>query len=255
MRKFGLIGYPLSHSFSKGYFADKFQQLQITDARYDNYPIPSIDAFEKLWEQDTALIGLNVTIPYKKEVIPFLHQPSSVVTEINACNCIRKFNGTLYGYNTDVIGFQKSLQPFLKPHHTNALILGTGGAAAAVEWVMRNLKIQYKLVSRSKSTTEKSNFSLVSYSELTPEIITAHTLIINTSPLGMYPNVNDAPDIPYEAISSKHHLFDLIYNPSETLFLQKGAAQGATIQNGLEMLHIQAEESWNIWNAATPIIQ
>jgi shikimate dehydrogenase len=255
LRKFGLIGYPLSHSFSKGYFADKFQQLSITDAQYDNYLIPSIVAFEKLWEQDPALNGLNVTIPYKKEVIPFLHHPSAVVTEINACNCIRKFNGVLYGYNTDVIGFQKSLQPFLKPNHTAALILGTGGAAAAVEWVMRNLKIQYKLVSRSKSRSEKSDDSLISYSELTSEIITAHTLIINTSPLGMYPNVNDAPDIPYEAISSNHHLFDLIYNPSETLFLQKGAAQGATIQNGLEMLHIQAEESWNIWNAATPIIQ
>ena len=255
MRKFGLIGYPLSHSFSKGYFADKFQQHQITDAQYDNYPIPSIDAFKELWEQDSALNGLNVTIPYKKEVIPFLRHPSSVVTEINACNCIRKFNGTLYGYNTDVIGFQKSLQPFLKPHHTGALILGTGGAAAAVEWVMRNLNIPYKLVSRSKSTTQDSNVSLLSYSELSPEIIAAHTLIINTSPLGMYPNVNDAPDIPYEAITSNHHLFDLIYNPSETLFLQKGAAQGATIQNGLEMLHIQAEESWHIWNAATPIIQ
>ncbi len=255
MRKFGLIGYPLSHSFSKGYFADKFQQHQIGDAQYDNYPIPSIKEFKLLWEQDPALNGLNVTIPYKKEVIPFLDKPSSVVTEINACNCIRKFNGALYGYNTDVIGFQKSLQPFLKPHHTAALILGTGGAAAAVEWVMRNLNIQYHLVSRSKHTKESNIASVLSYSELTPEIIAAHTLIINTSPLGMYPNVNEAPEIPYDAITSNHHLFDLIYNPSETLFLQKGAAQGATFQNGLEMLHIQAEESWNIWNAVTPIVQ
>lgn len=263
MRKFGLIGYPLSHSFSKGYFVDKFQQHQINDAQYDNYPIPSIHEFEALWQQDPSLLGLNVTIPYKKEVIPFLHKPSLVVKEINACNCIRKFEGEYYGYNTDVIGFKKSLLPFIKPHHTHALILGTGGAAAAVEWVMKHLNIQYKFVSRSQTDTKtKINepaqndvAASLSYSELTPEMIAAHTLIINTSPLGMYPNVNDAPTIPYDAITSKHHLFDLIYNPNETMFLQKGAAQGATIQNGLEMLHIQAEESWNIWNAATPIIQ
>jgi shikimate dehydrogenase len=263
LRKFGLIGYPLSHSFSKGFFAEKFQQEKIMDAQYDNYPIPTIDAFTMLWEQDPLLNGLNVTIPYKKEVISFLDKPSSVVSAINACNCIRKFNGELYGYNTDVIGFKKTLQPFLKPHHTAALILGTGGAAAAVEWVMRDLNIQYKLVSRSnansesktKETSLKQAATVLPYSKLTAEIIATHTLIINTSPLGMYPNVNDAPDIPYDAITSKHHLFDLIYNPSETLFLQKGAARGATIQNGLEMLHIQAEESWHIWNATTPIVQ
>lgn len=254
MRKFGLIGYPLSHSFSKGYFADKFQQQQINDTLYDNYPIQSINEFSALWESDQELLGLNVTIPYKKEVIPFLQNPSSVVTAINACNCIRKFNGALYGYNTDVIGFQKSLQPFLKPHHKHALILGTGGAAAAVEWVMKNLNIAYQFVSRTPSEPA-GEAKVIAYSELTPEMITAHTLIINTSPLGMYPNVYDAPDIPYDAITSQHHLFDLIYNPSETMFLQKGAAQGATIQNGLEMLHIQAEESWSIWTAATPVIQ
>jgi len=256
LRHFGLIGFPLSHSFSKGYFADKFQKELITDTHYENYPIATIQEFVHLWENNSQLAGLNVTIPYKKEVIPFLHYPSSVVKEINACNCIRKYKGALYGYNTDVIGFQKSLQPFLKAHHTHALILGTGGAAAAVEWVMRNLNIQYKLVSRSKSTLESNNIpSFISYSELTPEITAAHSLIINTSPLGMYPNVNDAPAIPYDAITPKHHLFDLIYNPTETCFLQKGAAQGATIQNGLDMLHIQAEESWKIWNAATPIVQ
>lgn len=250
MRQYGLIGYPLSHSFSKGYFADKFTQENIFDAKYENYPLASIDAFNALWENDPDLQGLNVTIPYKKAVIPFLQNPSYVVNAIHACNCIRKYKGELYGYNTDVIGFQKSLQPFLKQHHTQALILGTGGAAAAVEWVMCNLGIQYKMVSRSKSAK-----NVLTYDELNSEIIATHTLLINTSPLGMYPNINDAPAIDYTAIHSNHHLFDLIYNPGETLFLKNGAAQGATIQNGLEMLHIQAAESWKIWNAITPLVQ
>ena len=255
MRQFGLIGYPLSHSFSKGYFADKFQKHSILDAQYDNYPIESIHAFLALWETNKNLNGLNVTIPYKKDVIPFLQHPSSVVKEINACNCIRKFNEELYGYNTDVIGFQKSLQPYLKEHHNKALILGTGGAAAAVEWVMKNLHMDYQFVSRSLGNIETNKMNIIGYDQLNLDIIESHTLIINTSPVGMYPNVNDAPDLPYQSITSKHHLFDLIYNPSETLFLQKGKAMGASIQNGLEMLHIQAEESWKIWNAVTPIKQ
>lgn len=248
MSQFGLIGYPLSHSFSQGYFSEKFQKEGITDAQYANYPIASIDAFKALWD-DVNLKGLNVTIPYKKEVIPFLHHPSLVVESIQACNCIRLFNNELYGYNTDVIGFQKSLEPFLKSHHTHALILGTGGAAAAVEWVLQHLNIKYLVVSRSNGA------HAITYNQLTKDLIQSHTLIINTSPVGMYPNVNDAPIIPFEYITSQHHLFDLIYNPGETMFLSKGKQQGATIQNGLEMLHIQAEESWKIWNAATPVIQ
>lgn len=249
MRQFGLIGYPLSHSFSQGFFAEKFKRENIDDAQYANYPIASINEFAALWEQDKNLLGLNVTIPYKKEVIPFLQHPSSVVKSINACNCIRKFNNELYGYNTDVIGFENSLATYLKPHHTHALILGTGGAAAAVEWVMQKLNIQYQFVSRA------NNGNCIGYDQLTTDIIQQHTLIINTSPVGMYPNVNEAPAIPYEAITSKHHLFDLIYNPSETLFLARGAQHGATIQNGLEMLHIQAAESWKIWTATTPLEQ
>ena len=249
MRHFGLIGYPLSHSFSQGFFTEKFQQENIANAVYANYPIPSMDAFSKLWEADANLVGLNVTIPYKKEVIPFLQHPSSVVKAIHACNCIRKYNGELYGYNTDVIGFEKSLLPFLQPHHQKALILGTGGAAAAVEWVMKKLNIQYQFVSRTAT-----NHS-IGYDQLTKEMVAAHTLLINTSPLGMYPNIQEAPALPYEVITPKHHLFDLIYNPAETLFLTNGKTQGATIQNGLAMLHIQAEESWKIWNAATPVAQ
>lgn len=249
MRQFGLIGFPLSHSFSQGYFKEKFEREKILDASYANYPIEHIQAFKELWSNDENLQGINVTIPYKKEVIPFLHYPSTVVKSIHACNCIRKFNGLLYGYNTDVIGFEDSLKPFLKPHHNKALLLGTGGAAAAVEWVLGKLNIAYQIVSRTASVDK------LAYEQLTPAIVASHTLIINTSPLGMYPNIDNAPSLPYEAITAQHHLYDLIYNPSETLFLQKGALQGASIQNGLAMLHIQAEKSWEIWNAETPIQQ
>ena len=251
MRQFGLIGYPLSHSFSQKFFTEKFLQENIVNAKYDNFPIPSIESFAGLWKENPNLEGLNVTIPYKKEVIPFLQHSSAVVQEINACNCIRKFNGELYGYNTDVIGFEKSLLPFLKPHHTQALILGTGGASAAVQWVLQKLNIQFQLVSRNTNTIEANTEmkASLSYDQLAASVIESHTLIINTSPLGMYPNTNEAPPIAYEGITAQHHLYDLVYNPIETLFMKNGLAKGATVQNGLAMLHIQAEESWTIWNA------
>ena len=242
MRQFGLIGYPLSHSFSQKFFTEKFLQENIVNAKYDNFPIASIESFAGLWKENPNLEGLNVTIPYKKEVIPFLQHSSAVVQEIHACNCIRKFNNELYGYNTDVTGFEKSLLPFLKVHHTHALILGTGGASAAVQWVLQKLNIQFQVVSR------KGNANLT-YDQLSASVIESHTLIINTSPLGMYPNTNEAPPIAYDAITAQHHLYDLVYNPTETLFMKNGLAKGATVQNGLAMLHIQAEESWAIWNA------
>ncbi len=261
MRQFGLIGYPLSHSFSQKFFTEKFLQENIVNANYTNFPIPSIESFAALWKENSNLEGLNVTIPYKKEVIPFLQYSSPVVQAIKACNCIRKFNNELYGYNTDVIGFEKSLLPFLEPHHTHALILGTGGAAAAVQWVLQELNIQFQLVSRKENaidgnTLEENTLeknaemkSSISYEQLNKSLVESHTLIINTSPLGMFPNVNEAPPIAYEGITAKHHLYDLVYNPTETLFMQKGLEKGATVQNGLAMLHIQAEESWAIWNA------
>jgi shikimate dehydrogenase len=256
LRQFGLIGYPLSHSFSQQFFTEKFLKENIINAKYDNFPIHSIQSFANLWKEHPSLEGLNVTIPYKKEVISFLQHSSPVVQAIKACNCIRKFNNELYGYNTDVIGFEKSLLPFLKPHHTHALILGTGGASAAVQWVLQKLNFQYLVVSR-KANTHKVNEleanaemnSYISYEQLTKSIIEAHTLIINTSPLGMFPNLTEAPPIAYEAISDKHHLYDLVYNPTETLFMKNGLSKGASVQNGLDMLHIQAEESWAIWNA------
>ena len=249
MRQFGLIGFPLSHSFSKGYFANYFSTENITDAQYENYPIETIDAFLDLWKNNPNLKGLNVTIPYKKAVIPFLQNPSTVVETIQACNCIRLYEGALYGYNTDVIGFEQSLLPFLKPRHQKALIFGTGGAAAAVEWVLQKLGIAYQLVSRKPAP------GVLSYDSLDAGIIAANTLLINTSPVGMYPQIEEAPSLPYEAITSKHHLYDLIYNPAETKFLALGARQGATIQNGLEMLHIQANASWDLWNSPRPITQ
>jgi shikimate dehydrogenase len=249
VRQFGLIGFPLSHSFSKGYFANYFLKENILDAQYENYPIESIDFFTGLWNNNPSLQGLNVTIPYKKLVIPFLQHPSSVVQSIQACNCIKMHDGAFYGYNTDVIGFEQSLLPYLQPHHQKALIFGTGGAAAAVEWVLQKLGIAYQLVSRTASE------GCIAYESLSPEIIEAHTLLIQTSPVGMYPNVDEAPNLPYEAISSKHHLYDLVYNPAETKFLALGAVQGATTQNGLEMLHLQADASWEIWNSETPFIQ
>jgi shikimate dehydrogenase len=249
VRQFGLIGFPLSHSFSKGYFANRFLQENILDAQYENFPIESIDLFKSLWERNPSLQGLNVTIPYKKLVIPFLQHPSSVVQSIQACNCIKLHEGALYGYNTDVIGFEKSLLPYLQAHHQKALIFGTGGAAAAVEWVLKKLGIAYQLVSRTASE------GCISYASLSPEVIAAHTLLIQTSPVGMFPNVDEAPNLPYEAITSNHHLYDLVYNPAETKFLALGKAQGASTQNGLEMLHLQADASWEIWNSETPFQQ
>jgi shikimate dehydrogenase len=249
VRQFGLIGFPLSHSFSKGYFANRFSSENILDAHYENYPIESIDLLLDLWKNNPALKGLNVTIPYKKLVIPFLQHPSAVVQSIQACNCIKLHEGVLYGYNTDVIGFEQSLLPYLQPHHQNALIFGTGGAAAAVEWVLQKLGIAYQLVSRTASE------GCSTYASLTPDFIAAHTLLIHTSPVGMFPNTEEAPNLPYEAITSKHHLYDLVYNPAVTQFLAKGAAQGATTQNGLEMLHLQADASWEIWNNDTPFVQ
>ncbi len=251
MRQFGLIGYPLSHSFSQKFFTEKFLRENIVNAQYENFPLATIESFAALWKEHPSLEGLNVTIPYKKEVIAFLQHSSPVVQAIKACNCIRKFNNELYGYNTDVIGFEKSLLPFLKAHHTHALILGTGGASAAVQGVLQKLNIQYQVVSRKSKTIEENTElkASLSYDQLSNSIIESHTLIINTSPLGMFPNVNEAPPIAYDAITAQHHLYDLVYNPIETLFMKNGLAKGATVQNGLAMLHIQAEESWAIWNA------
>lgn len=243
MKLFGLIGYPLSHSFSKKYFTDKFQQEGIVDCKYELFPIEKIQEINNLFAENIDLVGLNVTIPYKELVIPYLDELSSVVQSVGACNCIRLVNGKHVGYNTDVIGFQKTLEPKLKKHHKKALVLGTGGAAKAVHYVLKSKDIEYIEVSRT------ARGEIFSYDQIDEEIMTSHTLIINTTPLGMYPHVDAAPDIPYDLLGPEHYLYDLVYNPNPTLFLKNGVEMGATIENGSEMLRIQAEESWNIWNA------
>lgn len=242
MRLFGLIGHPLSHSFSKKYFTEKFEKEGLNDCSYELFSIASIDDLKNVLGQNPDLCGLNVTIPYKEQVLSFLDEKDAVVTNIKACNCITVKNKKLHGYNTDVAGFERSLKTRLQTHHTKALILGTGGAAKAVEFVLKKLQIDFKYASRKPSI---HNYS---YTQLTPSIIADHTLIINTTPLGMYPRISEAPAIPYQALTANHYLFDLVYNPERSLFLQKGEESGAAIKNGHEMLVVQAEESWKIWN-------
>jgi shikimate dehydrogenase len=241
MKRYGLIGYPLSHSFSQKFFTEKFGKLGITDCSYDNFSLKSIDELNELLKQYPDLEGLNVTIPYKEKVIPFLYYRNDVVKEIGACNCIKITASMLSGYNTDVIGFENSLLPQLQPHHPKALVLGTGGAAKAIHYVLKKLGIAFREVSRNPQPGQ------LSYEQVTAELLKEYLLIINTSPVGMYPEVDAFPLLPYDAITSQHYLFDLIYNPAKTVFLQKGEAKGASIKNGQEMLEIQAEESWKIW--------
>jgi len=245
MRLFGLIGFPLSHSFSKRYFDQKFEKENITGCKFENFSIPSISELPDLIKAYLYLTGLAITIPYKQTVLKYIDDSSNIPNGITACNCICVHNNKLIGYNTDYIGFKKSLQPLLLQHHQKALILGNGGATEAVAYALKELAIDYTIVSRNKPIGESA---IISYSDLTEKIITAHTIIINTTPLGMYPAQNTFPDIPYQFLSTQHLLYDLTYNPSVTSFLNKGQQQGAIIKNGEEMLIIQAEENWKIWN-------
>ncbi|MEJ7679771.1 MAG: shikimate dehydrogenase [Segetibacter sp.] len=218
MRKFGLIGFPLSHSFSPAYFSKKFDSEGHADCSYEAFPIKSIEELASLLADNPDLEGLNVTIPYKKDVLPFLHRSTEAVKQTGACNCIRIQNKILKGYNTDVIGFEKSLLPDLTNAHNKALILGTGGAAAAVEFVLKKLQIDFLFVSRNRQPG-KSNLT---YKEVSSGILNEYKLIVNTTPLGMYPNVKECPDISYEHLTKEHYLYDLVYNPEQTLFLKKG---------------------------------
>jgi shikimate dehydrogenase len=245
MRLFGLIGKPLTHSFSKGYFNTFFQENGIRDHRYENFELDQINALTDLVGSQSGLAGLNVTIPYKEVVLPYLHFQDEVVQAVGACNCIKISAGQLFGFNTDVIGFRESLRSRLKSHHNKALILGTGGAAKAVAYILKQLDIEYLTVSR------KTNSDSLSYEEVNAEMLADHTLIVNTTPLGMYPHLETYPPIDYTKLSSAHLLYDLVYNPEKTSFLQQGEANGATILNGYEMLLIQAKESWRIWNDQT----
>lgn len=246
MQKYGLIGYPLKHSFSIGYFNEKFKAENI-DAEYVNFEIPTINDFMQVIEENPDLCGLNVTIPYKEQVIPFLDELDKDTAKIGAVNVIKivrlpKGKVKLVGYNSDIIGFTQSIEPLLQPHHKKALILGTGGASKAVYHGLNNLGIESTFVSRTKK-----NNKFLTYEELTPEVMASHTVIVNTTPVGMFPKVDFCPNIPYEQLTSDHLLYDLLYNPNETLFMKKGQAQGAITKNGLEMLLLQAFAAWEIW--------
>lgn len=246
MNQYGLIGYPLGHSFSVGYFNEKFKAEHI-DAEYLNFEIPSIDRFVEVVEEHPNLCGLNVTIPYKQQVIPFLDELDKTAAAIGAVNVIKvirlpKGKVKLVGYNSDVIGFCQSIEPLLTAHHTHALVLGTGGASKAVTYGLKSLGLQPVYVSRTKRE------NILCYNDLSPEVMAQYSVIVNTSPVGMYPKVDQCPDIPYNLLTPNHLLYDLIYNPDETLFLKKGKAHGAVTKNGLEMLLLQAFAAWNIWN-------
>lgn len=241
MRTFGLIGFPLTHSFSVRYFAEKFAREGITDCVYKNFPIESIEELSTLLKEE-RLSGLNITIPYKEPVIEYLDEIDPTAEIIGAVNCIRFTDGKLKGYNTDVFGFRESMKNFLGTDRPKALILGSGGSSKAVAYALDELGIPHQFVSRRKKA------EWLSYHELSDDIISENKLIINTTPIGMFPLTEADPAIPYDAISQDHYLYDLIYNPEETAFLHHGAMQGAHIKNGLEMLHLQAEKNWEIWN-------
>ncbi len=242
--EYGLIGYPLTHSFSPAYFNSKFQREGI-DAAYHSFPIADINELSELLRVHPQLRGLNVTVPYKQSVIQYVSELDETATIVGAVNCIAIHNGRMKGYNTDVFGFGHSLRPLLKKQHTQALVLGTGGASKAITFVLDKIGIAYQMISRTHSA------GVFTYDELTDEIVASHTLIINATPLGMYPSVASMPPIPSAAITPRHLLYDLVYNPEETLFMKMGKAQGAQTKNGLEMLHLQAEAAWRIWSQPT----
>ena len=242
MPELGLIGKHISYSFSKAHFTKKFEAEGLPYT-YENFDIENISEFPSILENNPNLVGLNVTIPYKEQIIPYLDSLSDQAETIGAVNTIGiSPSGKLMGHNTDAFGFRTSLEPFLKPYHKNALILGTGGASKAIAYTLKALNIDFDYVSRTPN-----NIAKFGYSDLTETIINSYQIVINCTPVGTHPNVNDCPDIPYSGISKEHLLYDLIYNPTKTEFLKKGELRGATICNGLKMLELQAQRAWEIW--------
>lgn len=246
MRRFGLIGFPLTHSFSKKYFTEKFHRENIANCRYDLFEISDIRDLPALLDREKELVGLNVTIPYKLQVIPYLNELEPACGTIGAVNCIRIENGKLTGYNTDYIGFRNSLDNWIQGFKLNALVLGTGGAAKAVVQALIDLKIPYLQVSRNHSDLEH----IITYEELADnrQILQNHRLVINTTPLGMYPHTEKMPYLPIEQIGTDHFVYDLIYNPENTALMNAVECRGGKVKNGMEMLYLQAEAAWDIWN-------
>lgn len=245
MRLFGIIGYPLTHTSSPAFFREKFTREQITGCDYRAFPLAHINEFPGLLHQYPELEGLSVTIPYKETVLQYVHKRSPVVAACGAANCIKISAGIISAHNTDAIGFEQSLSPLLQTHHTRALVLGTGGAAKAVAWVLKEKGIAYSFVTRNSGSPHENT---ISYNKVDGELLAENPVIINASPLGMLPHEDTFPPLPYDALTPKHLLYDLVYKPEKTLFLQKGEAQGALIKNGYEMLVLQAEAAWKLWN-------
>ncbi|MGE0566944.1 MAG: shikimate dehydrogenase [Bacteroidia bacterium] len=244
MRFYGLIGKTLKHSFSKSYFESKFLKENISDCVYSNFELDDLKELKSI-VGDNRLSGFNVTIPYKEAIIPFLDSLSEEAKAIGAVNCVKVQEGKLIGYNTDAFGFSSSLKPFIEPKHDKALVLGTGGASKAVAYSLKKIGIEIFFAS-----TKVQNANSFLYKDVNEQMISAMKLIVNTTPLGMYPEVHSFPDIPYEFITSEHLCYDLIYNPEETVFLKRCKAQGAMVFNGLSMLQLQAEKSWDIWQSS-----
>lgn len=245
MDKYGIIGFPLGHSFSPGFFNEKFKNEGI-DAIYEKYELPQIDSLPETLAMNPELKGLNVTIPYKQQVMSYLNEMSEEATAIGAVNVVKVTrNGKklhLKGFNSDVIGFTRSIEPYIDSHHKKALVLGTGGASKAIEYGLHKLGLETLKVSRRKSD------DTITYDDITPEMIREYNVIVNCTPVGMYPHTDECPQLPYESMDNHTLLYDLIYNPDETLFMKKGKANGAVVKNGLEMLLLQAYASWEFWN-------
>ena len=248
MKRYGLIGYPLGHSFSKNFFNEKFHSENI-DAEYVNFEIPTIEDFNKIIKANPTLCGLNVTIPYKEQVIGYLDELDKDAAAIGAVNVIKieriKGKTRLTGFNSDVMGFTQSIESLLEPHHKKALILGTGGASKAINYGLKSLGLETVFVSRYERP------GTIQYEKITPDVIQEYNVIVNCTPCGMYPHIDECPLLPYEAMDNKTLLYDLLYNPDQTLFMKKGAAKGATVKNGLEMLLLQAFASWEFWNGTS----
>lgn len=243
MRRFGLVGYPLGHSFSKKYFTEKFRELALSDHSYDLFELEKIDHFPEIWN-DKDLEGVNVTVPHKEAVKVYLDDFDSSAEKVGAVNVVKRTGDRLIGYNSDYSGFRESLESFLQGDAPQkSLILGTGGSSKAIKAVLSDLGIEPLFVSRSPAHGQKS------YDQLDKQILKEHQLIVNTTPLGMHPKVDTCPSIPYEFLDSQHYLVDLVYNPDQTMFMKNGQLHGARTKNGLEMLHLQADKSWEIWNS------
>lgn len=241
---FGLVGKNIPYSFSKKYFTEKFEKLNLSDYEFHNFDIDNINKLPKILKKYPQLKGLSITIPYKEQVIEFLDEISIEAKEIGAVNCIKIIDKKLVGFNTDIYGFENSFKPLLKSNHQKAIILGTGGASKAIKYVLTKLSIPYISVSRNPGKDDE-----ISYPSLTDAIIKEYQIIINCTPVGTFPSINKYPKIPYKCLNETNYLFDLIYNPSETILLKNGKKRGATIKNGLEMLEIQAEKAWEIWTS------